>query len=276
MQTLLSIAGYDPSSGAGVTADLMVFAAHGLFGTSCITALTVQSTVGVRRVIPVSSLVVGETLECLEEDMPPAGIKIGMLGTSDNVAAVCGYLERLRAAGRTVPIIVDPVLQSSSGAALLDEAGIRRLCPGLVGLADWVTPNTGELELLSKTAVRNQEDMEQASRLLQEQVFAATGRRPGILAKGGHMAKPDDFLLDESGRETWLAGERVQSRSSHGTGCALSSAFLSELVLGRSPEEAAHRAKKYVAEALQTAVPLGRGSGPINHLWKRLQVRDSE
>jgi len=276
LQTLLSIAGFDPSSGAGVTADLMVFAAHGLFGTSCITALTVQSTVGVRRVIPVSSTVVRETLVCLDEDLPPAGIKIGMLGTSDNVAAVCDYLERIRVSGRPAPVVLDPVVQSSSGAALLDEAGIRLMSPGLLGLVDWVTPNTGELERLSGTAVRSRADVEGASRSLQEQVFAATGRRVGILAKGGHMGKPDDFLLDEAGHATWLDGERVQTSSTHGTGCALSSAFMSELVLGRSPEEAARRAKMYVTRALQTAVPIGDGSGPINHLWPRVQVPDAE
>jgi len=275
LKTVLSIAGYDPSSGAGVTADLMVFAAHGLFGTSCITALTVQSTVGVRSVNPVSANLVAETLACLEQDLPPAGIKIGMLATSDNVQAVLNYVERLRDGGRVVPIVLDPVVRSSSGSALLDKPGIQLLRAGLLGAVDWITPNIAELELLSGILVHSSEDVPKACRALQEQIASAAGRRPGILAKGGHMQKPDDYLLEQWGREVWLGGERVETKSTHGTGCALSSAFLSQMVIGRGPEDAARRAKAYVTGALRAAVPMGAGAGPLNHLWESVKVQDA-
>jgi len=267
VKTVLSIAGYDPSSGAGITADLMVFAAHGLFGLSCITALTVQSTTGVRGVHPVSAEVLEDTLECLDQDTPPDGIKIGMMGASDNVRVIAAYVETLRAAGRSIPVVLDPVIQSSSGAVLLDRSGVEILRSRLIGLVDWITPNTKELELLSGRAVPDTTAVADACGVLQDKTYAETGRRPGIVAKGGHLSKPDDYLLDGAGRGVWLPGEWVDTASTHGTGCALSSAFLSGLVLGETPEEAAHHAKKYLTGALRSAKALGKGFGPMNHLW---------
>ena len=267
MKTVLSIAGYDPSSGAGVTADLLVFAAHGVFGLSCITALTVQSTTGVREVHPVSPEVLGNTLKCLDQDTPPDGIKIGMMGTSDNVGIIAGYLEALRKAGRSVPVVLDPVIQSSSGAALLDDAGLGILRSRLLGLVDWVTPNRDELEILSGRPVPEAAAVPEACAILQDMVYAETGRRPGLIAKSGHLRRPDDYLLEASGRGVWLPGEWVDTASTHGTGCALSSAFLSGLVLGQRPEDAARNAKDYLTGALRSARALGKGFGPINHLW---------
>src|SRR5277367_551787 len=154
MQTVLTIAGFDPSSGAGVTADLMVFAAHGLFGVSCVTGLTVQSTVGVRAVVPVSVGVVHETLDCLQSDLPLAGIKIGMLATAANVAMVADFLEMLRDEKRRVPVVLDPVVRSSSGKELLDKEGVAVLRERLLPVVDWVTPNLEELGVLTGLCVR--------------------------------------------------------------------------------------------------------------------------
>src|SRR5271168_4062478 len=153
MQTVLTIAGYDPSSGAGVTADLMVFAAHGLFGTSCITSLTVQSTMGVRSATPVTAETVRATLDCLESDLPAMGIKIGMLGTAGNAAAVADFLQRLRDEGRRVPVVLDPVLRSSSGRELLDADGVEVMRERLLPLVDWVTPNLEEAAMLTGCSV---------------------------------------------------------------------------------------------------------------------------
>jgi len=272
VKTVLSIAGYDPSSGAGITADLMVFAAHGLFGLSCITALTIQSTTGVRSVHPVAADVVGNTLECLDEDTPAGGIKIGMMGTSDNVRAIVHYLEKLKRSGRSVPVVLDPVAQSSSGAALLDEAGLEMLRHRLLGIVDWVTPNAPELEMLSGRTVREAEAVPDACAALQDRVYAESGHRMGILAKGGHLRRPDDYLLEAPGSGMWLAGEWVETASTHGTGCAMSSAFLSELMLGRGPADAATRAKAYLTGALQNANSIGKGNGAMNHLWKVVKV----
>jgi hydroxymethylpyrimidine/phosphomethylpyrimidine kinase len=262
MQTVLTIAGFDPSSGAGVTADLMVFAAYGLFGTSCVTSLTVQSTVGVREAHPIRPETVRATLDCLESDLPAMGIKIGMLATEETVAAVADFLEVLRSRGGEVPVVLDPVLRSTSGRELLKPAGVEVLRQRLLRLVNWVTPNLEELGILSGRPVVTREDLPEAARGLQR-------FWPGlnILATGGHLVPPDDFLLTANGETKWLPGSRVDSTSTHGTGCALSSALLSGLVLGRSPYEAAIGAKLYVTEAIRTAPGLGKGHGPLNHLW---------
>lgn len=281
MQTVLTIAGFDPSSGAGVTADLMVFAAHGLFGTACITALTVQSTLGVRSTHATPQRVVETTLECLMEDLPPDGVKIGMLANEPNVFAICSFIDILRVLHSneenvvSAPIVLDPVLRSTSGRELLEPAGISAIRERLLPRVNWVTPNPDELAELSGVRVMGRDDLPTACEALQNQVFERSGgHRLGIFATGGHMDPPDDYVLLPNGRGTWLPGERVVTRSTHGTGCALSSAFLSRLVLGDSAVDAAMAAKNYVAGALKSSVPIGAGTGPINHLWPILDVQD--
>jgi hydroxymethylpyrimidine/phosphomethylpyrimidine kinase len=262
MQTVLTIAGFDPSSGAGVTADLMVFAAHGLFGTSAITSLTIQSTTGVRSSEPVSGRTVAETLDCLHADLPPAGIKLGMLATSETVEVVAGYLERARRASDGTPVVLDPVIRSSSGRELLEARGVDLLKERLLPLVNWVTPNLAELSLLAGKRVETPVEVVSAARSLQDRFPDLS-----ILATGGHLKQPDDLLLAAGREPQWIRGKHIESRSTHGTGCALSSALLSRLVLGDRAPEAAARAKEYVAEAIRRAVPLGFGNGPLNHLW---------
>jgi hydroxymethylpyrimidine/phosphomethylpyrimidine kinase len=265
-KTVLTIAGFDPSSGAGVTADLMVFAAHGLFGTSCITALTVQSTRGVRATHPVDPEILSSSLECLVEDLPPAGIKIGMLGTSGATLAVVEFLTKFRSNHRDVPVVLDPVLRSSSGRELLDPEGVEILRTRLLPLVSWVTPNIDELAILSGMPVQGREDVQAAAASLQQ--ISQTASDPiVVLATGGHLIPPDDLLLIAGSEPRWLSGEHIVSNSTHGTGCALSSALLSRLVLGDEPYEAARAAKGYVAEAIRRAVPRGSGKGPLNLGW---------
>src|SRR5271154_632227 len=269
MVTVLTIAGFDPSSGAGVPADLMVFAAHGLFGTSTITSLTVQSTVGVAASHAVEAAIVLSTLRCLEQDLPAAGIKIGMLATAPVVAAVAEFVAEVRERRSELIVVLDPVLRSSSGRELLDGAGVELLRRRLLKLVDWVTPNLDELELLTGQAIGNREQLAAAAVALQQEI-AGLGGRAQVLAKGGHLEEQeasDDLLLTRDGGSHWLAGERVATRSTHGTGCALSSALLSRLVLGDAPLAAAEAAKRYVEGALRSAVPLGQGHGPMHHLW---------
>jgi len=278
MKTVLTIAGFDPSSGAGVTADLMVFAAHSLFGTACITALTVQSTLGVRSTHPTSSTVLGATLDCLETDLPPAGIKIGILSTEDNLLIISDYLEKHQlehwhTSEGWVPVVLDPVLRSTSGRELLEPAAVTTLRDRLLPEVDWVTPNLAELALLSGIAVAGRDDVPRACRALQTRTAKSPdGHRLGIFATGGHLDPPDDYLLLPTGQGLWLPGERVDTRSTHGTGCALSSAFLSRLVLGDVPRQAAQAAKLYVATALRSANEIGSGYGPINHLWPIIKL----
>jgi hydroxymethylpyrimidine/phosphomethylpyrimidine kinase len=268
VKTVLTIAGFDPSSGAGVTADLMVFAAHGLFGTSCITGLTVQSTLGVRATYAVDSSTIAETLACLHDDLPPAGIKIGMLGSGKAVAAVCDYLERLRANGNNIPIVVDPVIRSSSGRELLDTDGVELLLSRLVPLVDWVTPNFEELGWLTNLKTNNCEEVDAAASTLQRRIARQNGRTIQVLATGGDLNPPSDLMLSALGEKQWLSGERIETTSTHGTGCALSSALLCHLVSGEDSVLAAKGAKAYVTEALRSSVPIGHGSGPMNHLYR--------
>ncbi len=254
---MLTIAGFDPSSGAGVTADLAVFAAHGYFGVSCVTALTVQSTVGVSEVEPVRAHLVGETLRSLWDDLPASGIKIGMLASAENVDTVATFLEGIRGTG--LPVVLDPVLRSSSGRALLEDSGIERMKHRLLPLIDWVTPNLAELEVLTGTI-----EMETGARRLQK-LYADIG----VVVKGGHSVGDavDDLVMRPQGSVEWLPGKRIVSRSTHGTGCAFSSAMACELSDGLSGIEAARRAKAYVTEAIRRAEPRGGGNGPMELLW---------
>jgi hydroxymethylpyrimidine/phosphomethylpyrimidine kinase len=274
-KTVLTIAGFDPSSGAGVTADLMVFAAHGLFGTSCITALTVQSTLGVRASYPVSGEIVGETLDWLTRDIRPDGIKIGMMADASNVIAISNLLEQNQVinevSGRTarVPVVLDPVLRSSSGHPLLDEVGLQLLRGRLLPMVDWVTPNLHELGELIGGKIINKNAIASSCQELQETAASISGEaRLGVLATGGDQEPPDDLLVLPGGQHFILPGKRITTRATHGTGCALSSAFLSRLVLGYDPLEAALGAKSYVTGALVNAPAVGSGDGPINHLWE--------
>jgi len=267
MQTVLTIAGFDPSSGAGVTADLMVFAAHGLFGTSCITGLTVQSTQGVRSTHPVAPEILRATLEALGEDLPPVGIKVGMLCNAIAVAEVIRFLVRVRGHGQDIPVVLDPVLRSSSGRELLEPSGVDLLRAGLLPLVDWVTPNLDELAALTGLPVGSGADISAAAHALQLRSARGKGHKINILVTGGHRDPPDDLLLSADGDHVWIPGERVASASTHGTGCAFSSALLSRLVLGDGPYAAALAAKEYVVEAIRSAEARGSGNGPLNHLW---------
>jgi hydroxymethylpyrimidine/phosphomethylpyrimidine kinase len=256
--TALTVAGFDPSSGAGITADLAVFAAHSIFATSAITALTVQSTVGVRRVEPVTADILAETLACLEDDLPADGIKIGMLGGESQTAVVVEYLQGLK---RPLPVVLDPVLQSSSGAALLSEAGLKRLQQDLLPLVTVVTPNAIELSILTGMPCDTTDAIRAACETL-------ASRYPGlaVLCTSGDRPKPDDLLL-HTGVWTVLAGEHIATRATHGTGCALSSALLCGLLQRHDLPSAAAAAKIYVAQAMVRATQRGAGRGPMNLLW---------
>ncbi len=256
---VLTIAGLDPSSGAGVTADLQTFSAHRLYGTCCITALTVQSTQGVAFVEPVADLI-PQTLAHLHADLPAAGIKIGMLATAAAVQAVASFLQASRSA--RVPVVLDPILRSSSGASLLSAEGLACLQSELLPLVDWITPNSAELAVLSGRQVKLAADLEPALRKL-----ARLHPHLHIVATAGDYQTPTDLLLTPTGEIHGFEGVHIDTSSTHGTGCAFSSAVLSRLVLGDSPVAAVTAAKSYVSEALRRAPGLGKGRGPLNLLW---------
>lgn len=271
---VLTIAGHDPSSGAGVTADLMSFAAHGLFGLSAITALTVQSTLGVAAVELISPEVLRQVLDQLEADLPAEGIKIGMMGSVASAQVVGEVLmarRRQRAERRAqdlpsdepgIPIVLDPVLRSSSGAELLDAAGVAALRESVLPEVGWITPNWAELAMLAERPVGSLLEAEAAAEELADS-------HPGlhIVVTGGDQPEPIDLLRLPTGESQRFHGTRVETRSTHGTGCAFSSALLARLVLGESPTEAVRLAKEYVTGALRQAPALGQGRGPMDLLW---------
>ena len=271
-RVVLTIAGLDPSCGAGITADLKTFAAHGLYGICCPTALTVQSTRGVRRSVPVDPALVTETLEFLTSDIRPDGIKIGMLGNAKVAAAVADFLHQ--AFTPRAAIVLDPVLRSSSGAALLDETGLHMVRERLLAHVGWITPNVDELSVLVEEPLAAPDEIPSRALRLQQLAAQLGNDRLRVVVTGGHLEQPDDFFLDclehtkNAGQPgMWLRGERVETTSTHGTGCAFSSALACEIVSGYSPLEAVTRAKAWVTSALRHAYPIGSGKGPMHHFF---------
>jgi hydroxymethylpyrimidine/phosphomethylpyrimidine kinase len=253
---VLTIAGFDPSSGAGVTADIKTIAAHGCYGVACITALTVQSTAGVRRVDPISPKLVTETLEELAQDVEIAAVHIGMLASEGIVEAVSSFL-----ASRKLPnVVLDPVIRSSSGAELLSVAGVRALISKLLPLATVATPNVDEAAVLTGFPVGNLDQMRLAANRLHEM-----GAR-SVVITGGHLEEAID-LLSVDGTQQVFRAKRLPSNSTHGTGCAFATSIACYLAQGRNLIEAVGLAKSYVTDAIRNAYPLGRGTGPVNHLY---------
>jgi hydroxymethylpyrimidine/phosphomethylpyrimidine kinase len=272
MQTVLTIAGFDPSSGAGVTADLMVFAAHSLFGTACITALTVQSTLGVRSTHPTPRRPPRHA-RLPGAGSAPAGIKIGMLATEDNVFVICDYLEKhqqehwhLSEGWRPCRPRSRPAFHLRQGTARSGRR--RRSCATVCFPRSTGSPRTWPSLPFSPASTSQAATICPAPAAPCRPAPQEPGRSsPGNL-RHGRPSRPARRLPPAAHRPgTLAAGQRVVTRSTHGTGCALSSAFLSRLVLGDAPRQAAQAAKLYVATALQSAVQIGTGHGPINHLW---------
>jgi len=276
---ILTIAGFDPSSGAGISADVKTIAAHGCYGVACITALTVQSTSGVRRVEPVDPALVRDTLEELDADLEIAAVHIGMLGSAKVVKAVADFLEAAEKTGNTsskpgtarLPnIVLDPVLKSSSGADLLDSAGTRLLIERLIPVADVITPNTSEASALTALRVTDLETMREAAAKLHQMGAAA------VVITGGDLEKAIDLLSYRSSKGTQqevFKAERQRSTSTHGTGCAFATSMACHLGLDRGLAEATLLAKTYVGAAIANAQMLGKGTGPVHHLYRMTQQR---
>ena len=274
---VLTIAGFDPSSGAGVTADIKTIAAHSCYGISCITAITVQSTSGVKRVEPVDPGLITASLEELAADFDIAAVHIGMLGSGKVVRVVADFLSSQKSpkAGSTAKarlpnIVLDPVLKSSSGAELLDPAGVRLLTERLVPLSDVVTPNVYEAGALTRLNVKELEEMKAAAAKLHEMGANA------VVITGGDLEKAIDLLSFRSRRgieQEIFKAERQRSNSTHGTGCAFATAMACHLAQDRGLAEATLLAKTYVTAAITNGQPLGKGIGPVHHLYRMNQQR---
>ena len=256
---VLTIAGFDPSSGAGVTADIKTIAAHGCYGVAAITALTVQSTLGVRRVEVIADLLT-ETLSELASDVQFAAVHVGMLVSGECANVVADFLTH----NRPTNVILDPVLRSTSGTALLDDAGISVLVERLISLSAVITPNLSEASVLTGLPVGNEEEMRRAAARLHEMGAKA------VIITGGHLDQTAD-LLSRSYKsdfdQQFFRAEPIKSKSTHGTGCAFSSSLACHLALGRDLVDATSLAKAFVREAIARAYTVGRGVGPINHVY---------
>jgi len=254
---VLSIAGFDPSSGAGIAADLKTFAAHGCYGVAAVTALTIQNTQGVSALYPTDSAVLKETIAALLADMHVKAIKVGMLANRANAEVVNEVLE----SNSALPSVLDPVFRSSSGKDLADAACQEFLREQLIKSAYVITPNLFEASAMTGLRVENQEAMKAAARKLVEMGARA------VVVTGGHLDKAIDVLLDSSGLEVFV-GDRVKSDNTHGTGCTFSSAVAANLALGRQLRDAVVLAKAYVTEAIRKSYNVGPGRVPLNHLYR--------
>jgi len=255
---VLTIAGFDPSSGAGITADIKTIVAHGCYGVAAITALTVQSTAGVRHVTPVDPRFLSNILDELSSDIRISAVHVGMLGSGELASVVADYLQR----SQLPHMVLDPVLKSTSGARLLDDAGIQVLTGRLLPIAEAVTPNADEAAMLTGSRVEYVEDMREAAKKLHEM-----GAK-GVIVTGGHLDMTTDVLSLANGEIQTFKSERVNSACTHGTGCAFSTAIACHLALGRPLAEAVLLSKAYVSAAIANAYPIGKGFGPVNHMYR--------
>ena len=266
-----TIAGFDPSNGAGVTADLRTMAALGCHGVAAITALTIQNTMGVRRVEPVRADILAQTLETLLEDLPPAAIKIGMLATADNATTVASFLQALP---QPCPVVLDTILLASSGAELLTPEGVTILRERLLPLATIVTPNRAEAAALTGLPATDAEALAVALRRMGCRAVVVTGGDPvsderatfnpeGSATSAGSATDVLAYQLGSMESVEELSAPRISTRATHGTGCAFSTALACELALGASIPLAVTRAKAYVRRALLNAPEVGHGKGPL-------------
>jgi hydroxymethylpyrimidine/phosphomethylpyrimidine kinase len=255
---LLTIAGFDPSCGAGTAADLKTFAAHGCYGVAAITSITVQNTQGVVAVHNTPSAELREQLEALAGDCEIAAVKIGMLGNRGNAAVVAEFLDTHKIAH----VVHDPVMKSSSGAELLDAGGIKFIAAELLKRSSVITPNVPEAELLTGLAIKDLGNMEDAARKIVEMGARA------VIVKGGHLERAVDVLFDGNDIVVF-GGDKVKTDHTHGTGCTLASAIAAQLAGGRTLVEAATLAKAYVTKAIENGYAVGTGRVPLDHFYRQ-------
>jgi len=255
MKTALSIAGTDPSGGAGVHADLKTFEAHGVYGMAAITAIVAQNTLGVTAVEKASARILEAQLDAVFGDIFPDAVKIGMVPDAECISVTAAALKKWKARN----IVIDTVMASTGKTPLIDSGAEAVLARELLPLARVITPNIPEAEVLCGFRVVTRDDMVLAAKTIARLTGAA------ILLKGGHLAGSCDDLLIEGDELRWYSAPRIETRNTHGTGCTLSSAIAANLVQGSPLPEAIARAKEYLGEAILRAPGLGRGHGPLRH-----------
>jgi len=256
MYKALTIAGSDSSGGAGIQADLKTFCAHGIYGMSVITAITAQNTCGVYAVQDISTNIVAAQMDAVFGDIYPDAVKIGMVSSTDIIKVIAGKIKE-HGAGN---IVLDTVMVSTSGCSLISENAQNTLVEELLPLADIITPNIPEAEVLCGFEIKNMEHAIKAAEKISEIC------KGYILIKGGHLDNTADDLLYKDSKFKWFHGKRVYTQNTHGTGCTLSSAIASNLAAGFQMDAAVESAKAYVTKALKAGLDLGKGNGPLNHM----------
>lgn len=257
MKTALTIAGSDCSGGAGIQADLKTMTTNGVYAMSAITALTAQNTVGVQGIYEVPPEFLAKQLDSIFTDIRPDAVKIGMVANKELITVIAEKLQHYQAEN----IVVDPVMVATSGAKLISDEAIDTLKELLFPLADVLTPNIPEAEVISGMAITSAEEMTAAARSISETFGCA------VLLKGGHSINDANDLLYFEGQALWFPGKRINNPNTHGTGCTLSSAIASNLALGHDMPESIKLAKEYISNALGAMLDLGAGSGPMNHAF---------
>ena len=257
MKTALTIAGSDSSGGAGIQADIKTMTANGVFALCAVTALTAQNTTGVTDILESTPHFLAEQLDAVFTDIFPDAVKIGMVSSIELIRVIA---EKLRQYGAR-HIVVDPVMVATSGANLLRPEAVETLTRELLPLATVLTPNIPEAEILSGLKITDAAGMEAAARTISEKYGCA------VLCKGGHQVNDADDLLWRDGAGKWFRGTRIDNPNTHGTGCTLSSAIASNLAKGFDLDTSVERAKAYISGALGAMLDLGRGSGPMNHMF---------
>ena len=259
LMTALTIAGSDCSGGAGIQADIKTMTAHGVYAMSVITSLTAQNTMGVEGIYDVSPEFVGAQMDSIFNDIVPDAIKIGMVSKKEIIEMIADKLEGYKGSN----IVVDPVMVSTSGSKLISDDAITTLCDRLFPIASLITPNISELEMLTGMKICSKDDMEKAADVLVDRYGC------NVLCKGGHAVGDADDLLFTRNREiVWICGVRIDNSNTHGTGCTLSSAIASNLAKGYDLHRAVIRAKEYLSGAIRDNLNLGKGRGPLNHMYK--------
>lgn len=256
MYTALTIAGSDCSGGAGIQADIKTMTAHGVYAMSAITALTAQNTTGVYDIMEVTPNFLEKQLDCIFTDIFPDSVKIGMTASPKLIEVIADGLTKYHA----THIVVDPVMVSTSGARLISKTAIDTLKNRLLPLAELITPNIPEAEVLSGRSINSAEEMEGAAKWLQERFGC------NVLVKGGHRTNTANDVLCIGEKLHWFFGQHIDNPNTHGTGCTLSSAIASNLAKGLSLEESVQKAKDYLSGALAAMLDLGAGSGPLDHM----------
>ena len=257
MKKALTIAGSDSCGGAGIQADIKTMTMNGVYAMSAITALTAQNTTGVTGIMEVTPEFLKEQIDDVFNDIRPNAVKIGMVSSRELIETIVDRLKAFDAEN----IVVDPVMVATSGSRLINEDAIATLKSDLLPIADVITPNIPEAEVLSGIPIHSEDDMIKAAGMISEAYNCA------VLCKGGHSINDANDLLYENGKYQWFKGKRIDNPNTHGTGCTLSSAIASNLAKGFDMQSSVQRATDYISGALADMLDLGKGSGPMNHMF---------